>query len=116
MAAIAQKGTSLIIGFNNYVYTGYFMQDVDLEPTGEQDVVKDEDNATTTVLVSDLGTQISFNAIIKTTSGSIVPPALGSSVTINSVVYRTLSSSVKLTAKAAMLSYTGIKEASMTYT
>ena len=114
MAAITQLGTEVKVGFGSQVYTGYIMEDLSIEPTGEQDIIKDENNATGTILISDLGNRISFNAIIKST-GSLTPPALGSSVTINSVVYRTESSAVKYSRKASILSFTGIKETSMTY-
>jgi hypothetical protein len=115
MAVTVQKGTTLKIGFASNTYTGYFMQDFTTSPTGTQTEIHDEDGATTTVLVSNLGNQIDFTAIIKDT-GSLTAPAIGSSVTINSVLYRTLSSSVKQTAGAAVLTFSGIKETSMTYT
>lgn len=113
--ATAQIGTALKIGFSTNVYTGYIMQDFDTTPSGNQDAIPDEDNATVTVLVSNLGTEIKFNAIIKGT-GSLTPPAKGSTVTINSVGYRCLESSVKQVVGASILSFHGIKEASMTYT
>jgi len=112
--AIAQLGTSVKIGFDNQIYTGYIMQDLEIEPTGEQDIIMDEEAATETILISNLGNRITFNAIILGT-GSLVPPAIGSSVTIKNIVYRCESSSVKYTAKASMLAFTGIKETSMTY-
>ena len=114
MASIVQKGETLKIGFGGNTYSGYIMQDFSAESTGEQDVIKDEDNATVTILVSDLGEQIGFTAIIKD-AGSITPPAIGSSITINSVVYRVLSSSFKQTSKASELTVSAIKEDSMTY-
>lgn len=113
--AITQLGTTVKIGFDNQIYTGYLMQDVEIEPTGEQDEIKDEENAAETILVSNLGNRITFNAIILGT-GSLTPPAIGGSVTIKNIVYRCESSSVKYTSKATMLAFTGIKEASMTYT
>lgn len=116
MAAISQKGTTLKIAFGTNVYTGYIMEDFTTEATGGQDVILDEDAATVTVLVSDLGTRKSFTAIIKETGGSLTPPAQGSSVTINAVVYRVESSSVKQARKASMLTISLIKETSMTYT
>jgi len=115
MAAITQVGTTLKICYGTNILTGYIMEDFDTEATGEQDVIKDEDNATTTILVSDLGTRKSFTAIIKETGGSLTPPAQGSSVTINSVKYRCESSSVKQSRKASMLTLAIIKEVAMTY-
>jgi len=114
MAAITQVGLELKIGFGDNVYTGYIMEDFDTEATGVQDVIQDEDAAIITILVSDLGTRKSFTAIIKGT-GSLTPPAQGSSLTINAVKYRVESSSVKQSRKASMLTVAAIKEASMTY-
>ncbi len=114
MAAIVQKGETLKIGFGDNTYTGYIMQDFTKESTGEQDVIKDENNATVTVLVSDQGYQIGFTAIIKD-SGSIIPPDQGDSITIDSVAYRVLSASVKQTSKASELTISAIKEDSMSY-
>ena len=116
MAAIAQKGTTLKIGFGTNAYTGYIMEDFTTEATGEQLVVKDENNATGTILVCDLGTRDSFSAVIKETGGSLTPPAQGSTITINAVNYRVESSSVKQTRLASILNVTAIKEAAMTYT
>ena len=116
MAAISQKGTTLKIAYSTNVLTGYIMEDFTTEATGEQDAIKDEDNATTTILISDLGTRKSFTAIIKETGGSLTPPAQGSTVTINSVNYRCESSSVKQSRKASMLTISVIKEDAMTYT
>ena len=115
MAAIVQKGTALKIGFGSQTYTGHVMQSQTLETTGTQKVLKGEDNQTLTVLVEDLGSQLSFEALILDSGGSLTPPAQGSTVTINSVAYRTLSSSIRFSAEEAMLSWSGIKEASMTY-
>jgi hypothetical protein len=114
MAATVQKGTTLKIGFGSNTYTGYIMQDFATSPTGAQTVIHDENAATITVLVADLGNQIDFTAIIMDT-GSLTAPAIGSTVSINSVGYRTLASSVKQSAGASMLTFSGIKEASMTY-
>lgn len=114
MAAIAQIGTELKIGFGTNVYTGYIMEDFGTESTGVQDVILDEDAATTTILVSDLGARINFTAIIKST-GSLTPPAQGADITINSIVYRVESASVKQSRKASMLTVTAIKEESISY-
>ena len=116
MAEISQKGTTLKIAYGANVLTGYIMEDFTTEASGEQDAIKDEDNATGTILISDLGTRNNFTAIIKETGGSLTPPALGATVTINSINYRCESSSVKQSRKASMLTIALIKETSMTYT
>jgi hypothetical protein len=115
MAAISQLGTTLKIGFGGNVYTGYIMEDFTTEATGEQDIIQDENAATTTILISDLGTRKSFTALIKDTGGSLVPPVQGASITIDSVKYRCESSSVKQSRKASLLTLSVIKEVSMTY-
>ena len=91
------------------------MQSQSREATGEQKVLKGEDNQTLTVLVEDLGERLSFEALILDSGGSLTPPAQGSTVTINTVAYRTESASVDFQAEEARLKWTGIKEASMTY-
>lgn len=115
MSAPSQLGTVLKIGFGGNTYTGYIMEDFNTESTGEQAVIKDEDNATCTVLVCDLGNRNSFSAIIKNAGGSLTPPAQGAPLTINSVKYRVESASVKQIRLTSILNSTVIKEAAMTY-
>lgn len=121
MAAIVQKGTTLKIGFGSAAYTGFVLQSLTREQTGEQKVLKDVNNATMTVLVEDLGDRYSFSALILDATGSIVPPAVGSTITITnpsnvSTVGRVESASVQHTAEESILNVTLIKEASITYT
>jgi hypothetical protein len=113
--ATTQVGTTLLIGFGTNVYTGYIMEEFTTEASGNQAVILDEDAATVTILVSDLGQRKSFSAIIKNVGGSLTPPVQGASITINSIKYRVESSSVKQTRGASMLTVSCIKEASMTY-
>lgn len=114
MAAISQLGTELKVGFGTNIYTGYIMEDFTSEATGEQIPIKDENNATGTILVCDAGTRFSFSALIKST-GSLTPPAQGADIVINLVTYRVESSSVKQLRTASVLSVTAIKEDSMSY-
>lgn len=114
MAVTVQKGTSLKIGFAT-TWTNYIQQSMARSATGEQDVIKDEDNATTTVLVSDLGERIKVDAIVKST-GSLTPPAKGSTFAYGGVNYRVEDTEVTEVAGAAKVTVTAIKEASMTYT
>lgn len=114
MAATVQKGVSLKIGFTT-TWTNFIQQSMNRSATGEQDVIKDEDNATCTVLVSDLGERIKIDAIVKST-GSLTPPAKGSSFTYGAILYRVEDAEVTEVAGAAKITVTAIKEASMTYT
>lgn len=115
MAATTQQGTSLMIGFGGNTYSGYVMQDFTREATGNEKVIRDVNNATQTVLTSDLGERISFKAVILASTNTLVPPARNSVIAVNSVNYRCESASVAMTAEEAVLSVTAIKEAAMTY-
>lgn len=114
MAAITQLGTAVDIGFNSYTFTGYLMESMGNESTGEQKVIKDEDNATYCILVEDKGRRLNFTAVVK--SGS-TPESIeqGDVITVNSVNYRVESASVARTPEEARLSITCIKEDSVTY-
>ena len=121
MASIVQKGTSLKIGFGSAAYTGFVLQTLSRESTGEQKVLKDTDNATMTVLVEDKGDRYSFRALILSSNGSIVPPDVGDTVTITnpsnvSTACRCESATVEHSAEESILNITLIKEAAMTYT
>lgn len=120
MAAIVQKGTSIKIGFGSAAYTGTVLQSVTRESTGEQKVIKGQDNQTHTVLVEDLGDRYTVRALILDATGSLVPPAQGSTLTITnpsnvSTAGRVESASVEHGAEETILTFTIIKEASMTY-
>ena len=111
--AISQEGTTLKIGFTGNTITNLIMEDVNTEGTGEQTVIKDENNATGTILVSDLGKRVSFNAIVTDDYSADLPPALGSYITIGTTKYRVESASYKQVRGASTLSVTAIREASM---
>ena len=113
MAAITQKGTILIIGFDGNTYTGLFMEGATKEQTGTQKIIKDEDNATVTVLVEDLGIRRTLRGIVK--SEGWTEPRQGDMVTINSINYRVESISTEYSAEEARITLTAIKEDSMTY-
>lgn len=116
MAAVTQKGLALKVGFTGSTVTGLIMEDVNKEATGEQTVIKDENNATGTVIISDAGNRIAINAIVKDDYGGALPPALGTSFQAGAVVYRVESASYKQIRLQNTLNVTGIKEDSMTYT
>jgi len=113
MAAITQKGTNLTIGFAGNTYAGLFMEGATKEQTGTQKVIKDEDNATVTVLVEDLGIRRTLRGIVKATGWT--EPRQGGSVTINGDAHRVESVSTEYSAEEARITMTVIKEDSMTY-
>ena len=114
MATIAQTGTTLKIGFTGNTITSLIMEDVDTEATGEQDVVKDENNATGTILVSDLGKRVSFTAIVTDDYTDDLPPELGSIILIGATNYRVESASYKQQRKQSVLTVAAVREDSMT--
>lgn len=111
-----QKGEVLLIGVNGNTYTGTIMEDVTLSSGGEAEENKGDNGETVNVTITNLKDEISFTATIKGTS--FTKPAFGDIVTINTVKYRTTKADVKYSKvpKAAQFSFSGIKEASMTYT
>lgn len=113
MSAITQKGTSLTIGFNGNTYNGIFMEGATKEQTGVQKVIRNEDNATVTVLVEDLGIRTTLRGIVK--ASGWVEPRQGSMVIINSVNHRVESISTEYSAEEARISLVAIAEDSMAY-
>ena len=115
--AATQIGTDVKIGFGSNAYTGTILESFNTEAVdGNVEEILDELGATETVVLMNPATQISFTAVIKETGGSLTPPAIGASITVDSVLYRATSSSVAQVAGASRLSITAIKEDSMTYT
>ena len=115
--AATQLGTDVKIGFGSNAYTGTLLESYTTEAVdGNVEEILDELGATETVVLMNPATQISFTAVILDSGGSLTPPAIGASITVNSVVYRATSSSVSQVAGASRLSLTAIKENAMTYT
>ena len=120
MAAATQTGETLKIGFPSGAYTGYVFDDGSAEATGENEIIKDENGATLTVITMDAGVAENYTFIIKD-AGSLVPPALDSTITLTSpssggsVLFRCTSSQVQFARGAARLQLGLIKEVSMTY-
>ena len=115
-----QAGTSIIIGFGSFAYTGFVIQDGSTESVGETEIVKDAAGDTHTVITSDPGHTHSFTCAILTTGGSITPPAIDATITLippqgTSQTYRCTSASVKHAVGANMLDISMIQEDSMTY-
>lgn len=115
MAAVTQKGESLIVGIGAYTYTGHIVEDVTVKSSAEVEKIKSEDNETTTRLISDPMKEITLSVIMKTGAGTDAL-VIGAAITINSVAYCIDSVEVKRTRSAAKATITASKEASMTYT
>jgi hypothetical protein len=116
-----QKGVQFKIGFGGLAYTGYLPEDgTTNENDAEQDIIRDEDNATCTVMLSDPKQVINVAFLIKETGGSITAPTKGNTITISppgggSTKYRCESAKVTHSRKATRLEMTLVKEVSMTY-
>ena len=110
-----QKGTTLLIGTGGFTYTGTCMEDVTVSSGGDAEENKGTEGETVNVTITNLKDEISFTATVEGTS--ITKPAFGSTVTVNGVAYRTTKADVKYSKKpkAAQFSFSGIKEASMSY-
>jgi hypothetical protein len=120
MAAPTQLGTAYKIDFGAFALTGYTPEDINVESTGTQEEHGDKDGATDNVIVRNLGKQVSATFSIQDASGSLTPPAQGSTLTLTppegtSTAFRVVSASVRSTRGIAQLSVTLIKEVSMTY-
>jgi hypothetical protein len=109
-----QVGTSLLIGMGALTYAGTVIEDVSIEPVGKVEEILDENQVTMTKIISNPGNKIVVSALIKATG--FTAPAVGTIVTINSVKYFTVSSSVSSSRGIAKWKFDGIAEAGMTYT
>jgi len=109
-----QKGTTVLLGYESYTYPVILTDDCTVTPIANTSTINDEHNATTTVIQYDPGEKIDMSGVIK---GTVVPTILliGGTVSINSIVWRLEKYDIKLARTEAILSLTGIKEASMTY-
>jgi len=120
MSAI-QEGTTLLISFGSFVYTGYVAEDVTVAyPNGNVEVIHDADGATMTKIFMDPTTKIDFT-VVCLSSGSADPPIDGEAVGIvppkgTLTTFMSEGSTSKHAAGATRLSLGLIGETSMTYT
>jgi len=120
MAAI-QKGTTLMVSFGSFVYTGYVAQDVTISyPNGNVEIIRNVDGATLTKIFMDPAFKLDATLVILDATGSINPPIDGATVgliphmgTITS--FMSEGSSAGFSAGATRLALSVIKEDSMTY-
>lgn len=121
MAAV-QKGTTLMITYGSFAYTGYIPEDLTLSfGNSNIEVIRDEAGATKTKILMDPDQQIKGTFVILGASGSIVPPAVGASVGLTPpqgtlTTYYVVSADAKFAAGATRLTLDLIKETSVTYT
>lgn len=120
--AATQVGTTLKISFGAFSYTGYVPQDCTVKKDDNNvEVIRDADGATFTKILMDPFKEVQFTCVILGATGSIEPPAKGSTVTMTppegtSTAFYVEAASVASSPGAARLSLTLHKETSMTYT
>lgn len=116
------KGTTLMISFGSFSYTGYVAQSVTVTyDDGNVEIIKDASGATMTKIFMDPFLKLDCDLIILGATGSIVPPAKGATVglipTSGSLTsFMCDNGTCKHSPGAAILSLSLIKETSMTYT
>lgn len=117
-----QKGTTLMISFGSYAYTGYVPESLTVSyPNGNVEVIRDADGATMTKILMDPAASVKGTFVILGASGSITPPIQGATVTLTppqgtSTAYYCESGETAFAAGATRLTLDLIKETSMTYT
>lgn len=115
MGAPTQKGITLIVGIGSLVYSGHIVEEAGVKPTADVEVIKDEDNATCTKIISDPGKEISLTILAKSGSG-VESLTIGSVITVNSVAYMVTDVDPKRSRGVLKATIKGVKEDSMTYT
>jgi len=114
--AIVQKGQALLVGWNSYTKSGYVTDDVKISKGAEVETIRGGDNETLTKLISDPHTALDLTLIIHS-GGTVVPPAVGDTFTINTVNYFVEAEpQCQLSRTIAKLTLKLKKEDSMTYT
>ncbi len=121
MAAPTQVGVEFKLGFNGLAYVGYQVEDWSESTDADEEIIKDSDGGTMTIITYDPKEMTSGNFLIKST-GSIEAPAKNSLLSIQgpndsaAVKRRVASASVAFTRGAAKLSVSLIREDSMAST
>lgn len=116
-----QKGTQWLIGFGSHAYTGYMPESIEQGTVSTDTDIPDERGATQTILSQNPGKTLSGTWLIKSTGGSLTPPAKNEIVTLTpptgtSTKYRTLDAKVRTTRGVAQLTMSLIREDGMAAT
>ena len=116
-----QIGTEWLIGFGSASYTGYMTESIQQKFTAKQDEIPDERGATQSRILTNPGKSLKGTWLIKSTGGSLTPPAPGEIVTMTpptgtSTKYLCVDADVKTSRLIAQLSMDLIREDSMAAT
>ena len=113
--ALVQKGTALEVGIGGYTYTGYIVEDADVEVGADIEDIRGEDNDITTKLISNAHSRVTVNVIGKSGS-TLASLKTGDAISLNSVSMMVESVTVKRSRGALKGTIKAVKEGSMTYT
>ena len=115
-----QKGQQWMVEYGSFAYTGYLPQAINWKATADDEVVKDERNATISHILTDPRKEMTVDFLIKST-GDITPPAKGDYISLtdpdgSSVKYYCNDASVSFSSGITKLSMTLLREDSMAAT
>jgi hypothetical protein len=115
MATPTQNPGTMLIGIGSYTYTGYIVESVDLEKTGQYEEVKDEADDTAHIIVSNKGKRLRLSMLVK---AATTPETIkkGAQITVNSVIYLVEDAKVSRNRKVAKFDLTLYRPDSLTLT
>lgn len=112
-----QKGQQWMVEFGSFAYTGYLPESITFKSTADDEVIKDERNATISHILTDPRKEMTLDLLIKST-GSITPPSKGDTVTMTppqgtSTKYYCNDASISFSRGVSKLSLSLLREDSM---
>ena len=114
--ALVQKGTTVVVGFNNATQTNMIMQDAGENTKCDEDEVLDESADTVTYLFTDKTLTSTLTGVVKGTVIDTVKALIpGGTITVNSVAMIITEVDVKVSAKQAECTITLEKPSGFTY-
>lgn len=114
MAGIAQKGTTVEVGFGTFSYSLVILESLDHSVEADVKPIKDTANDTKTIMTSDPRQMASFKGIVLGVT-AMTPPAISATIVLGTFTGRVTASSISYQREETILSVTAIKEDSMTY-
>ena len=114
--ALVQKGTTVVVGFNNATYTNFIMQDAGEKTSADVDEILDESADAATFLFTDQTLSFTLTGVIKSTFLATVQGLIpGGTITVNSVACIITDVDIKVGAKQSEATITCEKPTEFTY-
>jgi len=119
MAAIAQLGENVTVGFNGVTYADFIVDDASEAIIGDIEEIRDADNATETKLISNKGRRYTITGVVKNAGGldaeidALRLIEKGSLITVNSVDCMVEECEISFTRTATKATINFIAEDSM---